>query len=65
MTMEDVFITKVSNTGTEEGNIIQKVETVFKTVKIEYKAQDNRTGSLGAVKSYNWDIPSGTVSPSA
>ena len=64
MTMEGVFITKVSNAGTEEGIVVQKVELVFKTVKIEYKAQD-KTGSLGAVKTYNWDIPAGTASPSA
>ena len=65
MTMEGAFITKVSNNGTEEGNVVQKVELVFKTVKIEYKPQDNKTGKLGAPKTYNWDIPAGTASPSA
>jgi len=64
MTMEGGFITKVSTSGTEEGNVTQKVELVFKTVKIEYKAQDSKTGKLGAVKTYNWDIPVGTASPS-
>ena len=48
MTMEGAFITKVSNSGTEEGNVVQKVELVFKTVKIEYKPQDNKTGSCSA-----------------
>ena len=65
MTMEGAFITKVSNSGTEEGNVVQKVELVFKTVKIEYKPQDNKTGSLGAAKVYNWNIPEGTASPSS
>jgi type VI secretion system secreted protein Hcp len=65
MIMEGAFITKVSNSGTEEGNVVQKVEMVFKTVKIEYKPQNNKDGSLGAVKTYNWDIPAGTASPSA
>jgi type VI secretion system Hcp family effector len=65
MTMEGAFITKVSNSGTEEGNVVQKVEMVFKTVKIEYKPQNNKDGTLGAVKTYNWDIPAGTASPSA
>ena len=37
MMMEGAFITKVSNSGTEEGNVVQKVEFVFKTVTIEYK----------------------------
>jgi type VI secretion system secreted protein Hcp len=64
MLMEGAFITKVSNTGTEEGNVTQKVEMVFKTVKIEYKPQDNKTGKLSAAKTYNWDIPAGTASPS-
>jgi len=63
MTIEDVFITRVSNSGAEDGAIFQRVEVVFKTVKIEYKAQDNMTGSFGAVNSFNWDIPSGKVSP--
>ena len=65
MTMEGAFITKVQNSGTEEGNVTQKVEMVFKTVKIEYRPQDNKTGKLGAAKTYAWDIPAGTASPSA
>ena len=65
MTMEGAFITKVSNSGTEEGNVVQRVEMVFKTVKIDYKPQDNKTGRSAAAKTYNWDIPAGTASPSA
>lgn len=64
MTMEGVFITKVSHAGTDEGNVIQKVELVFKTVRIEYKTQD-KTGALAAASVYTWDIPAGTASPSA
>lgn len=64
MTMEGAFITKVSNSGTEEGNVTQRVSMVFKTVKIDYKPQDNKTGQLGATKTFNWDIPAGTASPS-
>ncbi|WP_336518211.1 Hcp family type VI secretion system effector [Pollutibacter soli] len=63
MTMESVFITKASNFGTADGTIIQKVELVFKTVKIEYKVQDNRTGAFGSPKNFAWDISSGIVSP--
>lgn len=63
--LEGCFITKVSNSGTEEGNVTQRVEMVFKTIKIEYKPQNNKDGSLGATKTYNWDIPAGTASPSA
>ncbi len=65
MTMEGVFITGVLNSGSAEGNVVQRVELVFKTVKIDYKPQNNKDGSLGAAKSYNWDIPAGTASPSA
>jgi type VI secretion system Hcp family effector len=65
MTMEGAFITKVSNSGTEEGNVVQKVQMVFKSVKMEYKPQNKKDGTLGAVKTYNWDIPAGTASPSA
>jgi type VI secretion system Hcp family effector len=64
MKMEGVFITRVSNFGTEEGNVLQKVEMIFKTVSIEYKQQDNN-GALGTAKKYSWDIPAGTASPSA
>ena len=65
MLMEGVFITRVSNSGTEEGDIVQRVEMVFKTVKIDYKPQDPKSGKLGAAKTFSWDIPAGTASPSA
>ena len=64
MQLEGVYITKVSNAGTEEGNVLQRVEMAFKTIKIEYKIQDNK-GMMGTALTYNWDIPSGTASPSA
>jgi type VI secretion system Hcp family effector len=65
MRMEGVFITKVFNSGNQEGIAMQQVEMVFKIVSIEYKAQDNKTGLLNNVKNFNWDIPAGTASPSA
>ncbi|HEU6454718.1 MAG TPA: type VI secretion system tube protein Hcp [Roseateles sp.] len=61
MTMEGVFITKVSQNGTEEGSVQQKVEMVFKTVKIDYRMQDNLNGQLKETKSFKWDIPAGTA----
>lgn len=63
MTMEGVFVTRVQNGGTEAGDVTQTVEMVFKTVKIEYKPLDPKTGKLGALKAYSWDIPAGTASP--
>lgn len=65
ISMEGIFLTKVSQNGNEEGNVVQKIEFVFKTVKIEYKAQNAKDGSLGAGRVYNWDIPAGIASPSA
>ena len=61
MDMTGAFITKVAQNGTEEGNVTQKVEMVFKTVKIEYKQQDNNNGKLMAAKTFKWDIPAGTA----
>ena len=61
MDMEGVFITKVANSATDDGNVLQKVEMVFKKVTIKYKPQDNKQGSLGAEVPYSWDIPAGTV----
>ncbi len=65
MTMEGAFITRVSNIGTEEGTVAQRVEMVFKTVKIDYRAQNRKDGALLPAKTYSWDIPAGTASPSA
>ena len=65
MTMEGAFITKVYNSGTEEGLIMQHVEMVFKTVKIDYKLQNSKDGSFGSAKTFTWNIPAGTASPSA
>jgi len=61
MIMEGGYITKVANAGTEEGNVTQKIEMVFKTLRIEYKPQDNKNGQLLAAKTFKWDIQAGTV----
>jgi type VI secretion system Hcp family effector len=65
MTMEGVFVTHVSNAGTDDGIVEQRVELVFKTVRIAYRPQDARTGQLGAPRSFGWDIPAGTVTTGA
>ena len=62
MTMENVVITKVSNAGNAEGRIVQKVELAFKTVKIDYWAQDPRTGLSSGLKSFNWNIQTNVAS---
>jgi type VI protein secretion system component Hcp len=68
MNMKDAFITKVTNTATEEGNVVQKVEMVFKEVTFSYRQQmdalpgvQGGVGSLGPPHLVTWDIPAGRV----
>lgn len=61
MLMKGVFITKVSNSATDEGNVVQKVEMVFKEVTFEYARQSDSDGSLGPMVPVFWDISSGKV----
>ena len=49
MKMADAFITKVSNSASDEGNVIQKVELVFKEVTFSYRAQNSLDGFTGAL----------------
>jgi type VI secretion system Hcp family effector len=62
--MNGVFITSVDNSATEEGNVLQKVQMVFKEMEIIYRPQQSvgrDAGKLLAPKRYKWDIPAGTV----
>lgn len=76
MNMKDAFITKVTNTATDEGNVVQKVEMVFKEVSFLYRQQMDPPpppppgqkplagpppGSLGVDHTVTWDIPAGKV----
>lgn len=63
VTMQDAFITKVSNSASEDGNVLQKVELVFKTISMQYTMQGAKTaGKLdGGVTNYFWDIPGGVA----
>jgi type VI secretion system Hcp family effector len=66
--MRDSFITKVSQSATEEGNLVQKVEMVFKYMEIDYWQQGTdprRPGQLVPAGHYDWDIPGGTVNKSS
>jgi type VI secretion system Hcp family effector len=68
ITMEEAFITKVSQNATEDGNVIQKVEMVFKKISIDYRAQGlpwaASPGALAAPVNFWWDIPGGKAGPS-
>lgn len=61
MTMKGAFITKVSNSATDDGNVVQKVEMVFKDVEFRYQPQDDMSGKLGGEKVFGWNIPSGAL----
>jgi type VI secretion system Hcp family effector len=64
--MTEAFITKVNQSATEEGNVLQKVEMVFKTIEIQYSQQGVDTsnpGSLKNVGTFTWDIPAGVAWP--
>lgn len=63
MTMEGVFITRANHVGATDGTVLQQVEMIFKSVRIDYRPQDRRTGKLGPGKDFSWDITTGTVSP--
>lgn len=67
VTMSEVFITKVTNVVSEEGNVTQKVEMVFKEIAIDYKPQGlnlKNPGALGAPKTFKWNVQAGNASPS-
>lgn len=53
--MSQVFITKVSTKGSEDGKVTQDVDMVFKEVSVGYKAQNN-DGTLNAATPFNWSI---------
>lgn len=54
--MKDVFITKVSTKGSEDGSVSQDVECVFKTCALGYKPQSETGGKLGTQAHFTWDI---------
>ncbi len=72
MRLTDAFITKVSNTASDDGNVVQKVEMVFKKIEIDYRPQGMPTGpgavgkdspgKLGPPIKYEWNISAGTAS---
>ena len=60
--MRECFITKATQSATEEGNVTQKVEMVFKAISIQYYQQGikkDNPGGLQAVNEFSWDIPGG------
>ena len=61
--MRDAFITKVNQSANEEGNVVQKIEMVFKEITIEYFQQGlvpTNPGALKQATKFYWDIPGGS-----
>lgn len=56
MHMKDVFMTKVSTKGGEDGAVSQDVELVFKTAALGYRPQTETGGGLGKQIDFMWDI---------
>jgi type VI secretion system secreted protein Hcp len=56
MIAKDVFITKVSNKGGEDGAVSQDIEMVFKDFGLSYKRQDNKENKLAAPIDFRWNI---------
>jgi type VI secretion system secreted protein Hcp len=56
--MKNVFITKVSSKGGEDGAVNQDVEMVFKSISVSYFAQTNAGPLEGSPKEFEWDIAS-------
>jgi type VI secretion system Hcp family effector len=63
ISLDGVFITRAGHVGTADGSVLQQVEMVFKSVRVEYRPQDRRTGKLGTAKVYAWDVTTGAVAP--
>jgi len=66
----EAFITKVSNSANDNGDVVQKIDMVFKEITILYRQQlDAKTaagaGKFAAPTTFNWNIPAGMASPGA
>ena len=64
----DAYITKVTQSATEDGNVMQKVEMVFKSISIDYYQQGvvvNNPGMLKHANNFHWDISTGLATTSS
>ena len=54
VTLKEVFITSVSNSGGGGGELHEAVSCTYKDIEFEYKAQDDKGGLGGSVK-FGWN----------
>lgn len=55
MICKDVFITKVNQSGGDDGAVSQDIEFIFKQMAIGYKRQNN-DGTLAAAQFFRWNV---------
>ena len=55
ITMKEVFITSVQNSGSAGGDIMESVSMAYASIEFSYKAQDAKGGLGGEVK-FAWDV---------
>lgn len=60
--MTDVLVTAIGVSGDAQARVVEAVSMVFKTIQIDYSAQDAK-GGLATPLEISWDIPAGRVSP--
>lgn len=54
--MENVVVASVALSGGDDGQVVQSVTLAFKSIRIDYKAQDPKSGMPGTGKQFNWDV---------
>lgn len=62
--LTDVLITEIASSQASSDAVEQSVAMVFREISIEYRQLEAR-GAVRGTQSITWDIPAGTVSPSA
>lgn len=60
ITLEAAFVTSISVSGVENGEVSEAVTCSYKKIKFEYKAQDAK-GELAGGKEFKWDTEKGTA----
>lgn len=55
LTMKEFFITSLTASGGESGEMIEQVSASFADIEVEYKPQDEK-GALGAPAKMGWDL---------
>ncbi len=55
ITMKEVFITSVTPSGNEKGEIRESVAMTYRDIEFDYKPQDTE-GAMGGSVKFGWDV---------